>query len=340
MLKILRHKNVSKMVLWGILILILPAFVIWGAGEVGNDSDRPKSVGTIDGKKVSFDDFAGSVSSVRCQIFLSYFNNDKVLRELVSNQSLIGKIAWDRLIMLKEARRLKVRADNSEVIAYIRNHPLFLRNGTFDDQLYNYILRNNLSLDPRTFEEVVRENIAMQKMNSELTKDIVLTDEELAAYYKANNCRFRIAYVLLAEGDATEGAEDKYNKMMEAAAKDGKGFEAAAAEAGLQLQELPAFSRTDYLEGLGEAMPIAAVAAGMSRDGVSAPVMTRRGVIAFKLLDVEGFDQAKFNADKPEYSTKLLELKKNLALEMWLKGLEEANTLNIDLNEYEKYYRP
>jgi hypothetical protein len=61
--------------------------------------------------------------------------------------------------------------------------------------------------------------------------------------------------------------------------------------------------------------------------------------VVFKLLDVEGFDEAKFDKDKQECSKKLLELKKNLMLETWLRTLEKTNTLNIDLGEYEKYYR-
>lgn len=340
MLKILRHKNVSKIVLWGILILILPAFVIWGAGSMGKSGEKgPKFVGTIQGKNISFDQLAKAVAGIRCQIFLNYFNNPKVLEELSKNQSLIGKISWDRLIMLSEAKRLKIKAADADVVAYIRSHPLFLRSGKFDDALYAYILRNNLSLDPRTFEEIVRENITLQKMNESLTKDIAVSDDELGAYYRAENCKFKVAYAVIAEGDAVKDAGDIYKRLSEAMAKDNKGFDAACAELGLKIQETPLFSKTDYIEGLGEALPVAAEAAGMKKDQVSAPVTTRKGVIVFKLVGEEGFDQGKFDKEKSEYSKRVLELKKNMALELWLRQLEEINVLNIDLNEYEKYYR-
>ncbi len=340
MLKILRHKSVSKIVLWGILILVLPAFVIWGAGSMTKaKQDGPKFVGTIHGKNVSFDDFSKAVTGVRCQILLNYFNNQKVLGELLKNQPLIGKIAWDRLIMMNEAKRLKVKAKNDEVVAYIRSHPLFLRNGKFDEKLYAYILRNNLGLDARAFEEIVRENMAMQKMNESLTKDITVSDDELGAYYRAENSKFKVSYVLLTEGEDLSGADELYKKISDAITGDNKDFELACAEAGLKLQETPLFSKTDYIEGLGEALPVAAEAAGMKTGGVSSPVMTRKGVIIFRLTDEEGFDQAKFEEEKPEYSKRVLEMKKNIALEGWLRSLEQANVLNIDLDEFEKYYR-
>ena len=107
----------------------------------------------------------------------------------------------------------------------------------------------------------------------------------------------------------------------------------------LKLQESPLFSRTDYIEGLGEALPVAAEAAGMKKGDVSTPVKTRKGVIVFKLIDEEGFDKDKFTKEKPEYLKKVSELKKNAALEIWLRALEKVNTLNIDPAEYEKYYR-
>jgi len=340
MLKLLRHKNVSKIVLWGILILILPAFVIWGSGSLGKSGDKgPKFVGTIYGKKVSFDNFASAVSSVRCQIFLNYFNDQKVIGELLKNQPLIGKIAWDRLIMMKEAQRLKIKAGDKEVIAYIQSHPLFMRNGRFNEEMYNYILRNNLSLDPRTFEEIVRENIALQKMNDSLTKNITVSDDELVAYYRAENSKFKISYVLLAGREAAKNADLIYKKISDAMSIDKKDFELASVDAGLSLQETPLFSKTDYIEGLGEALPVAAESAGMKKGDVSGPVMTRKGVILFKLIDEEGFDQNKFTTEKPEYAKKVLALKKNMGLEAWLRGLEQSNTLNINLDEYEKYYK-
>ena len=89
---------------------------------------------------------------------------------------------------------------------------------------------------------------------------------------------------------------------------------------------------------MGEALPVAAEAAGMKKGGVSGPVMTRKGIIIFKLTDEEGFDQDKFAKEKPEYYKRILEMKKNMALEAWLRSLERVNTLNINLSEYEKYY--
>ncbi|MFH0764763.1 MAG: SurA N-terminal domain-containing protein [Candidatus Omnitrophota bacterium] len=191
MLKLMRNKKVTKFVLWGTLILILPAFVIWGAGSIGKSKEKgPTYAGLIDGKKISFDDFAGSLGAVRCQIFLNYFSQPQVLDAIMKNKEFSGKLAWDMLVMSREAKKRKIKVSDAEVITFIQGHPLFSRGGKFDDRIYEYILRNNLSVYPRSFEEIVRNNLAVQKMNNTLTKDIKVTDEEILDRYKIDNKDF------------------------------------------------------------------------------------------------------------------------------------------------------
>ena len=205
MLKVFRNKNVAKIVLWALLILILPAFVLWGTGNLGRGADKkgPAYVGTIENKKVSFDDFAKSVSSIRCQIVLNYFNNSKALDSLLKNKAFVGKLAWDRLIMLKKAGMARIRVPDSDVIKFITSHPLFLRNGRFDDRVYEYFLKNSLSLYPRNFEELIRETLMIQKLTDSLTKDIKVTDEEVLKDYEMDNSKFKISYILTPTSEFT-----------------------------------------------------------------------------------------------------------------------------------------
>jgi len=241
MLKLMRNKKVTKFVLWGTLILILPAFVIWGAGSISKSKEKgPKYVGIIDGKKVSFDDFAASLAAVRTQIFMNYFPQPKVMETIFTNKELMGKLAWDMLIMSSEAGKRKIKVSDAEIIGFIRGHPLFSRGGQFDDRMYQYILRNNLNIYPRNFEEITRDNLAIQKLNNMMTKDIIITDDEVLITYKKEN---------------------------------------------------------------------------------------------------EKFEEEKFNKDKAEFAKKVLLAKKNAYLEDWLRGVEQNAKLNIDLKDYEKYYR-
>ena len=180
MLKLLRSKHIMKAIFWALVILILPAFVLFGTGSIGRPSGEkgPSYAGTIDNKKVTFDEFADSITSLRCQITLNLFNQPQVLEAILKNKPLMGKMAWDRLIMAREAAKLKIKVKNDEVVTYIRSHPIFARGGRFDDNIYGYVLKNNFGLYPRNFEEIVRESLVIKKSNDLITKDVKAADEK------------------------------------------------------------------------------------------------------------------------------------------------------------------
>lgn len=398
MLKVFRNKNVAKIVLWGILILILPAFVLWGTGSGARGKDKgPSYVGLVNKKKVTFEEFSKSLASIRCQIVLNYFDKPQIIDMLLKNRPFMGRMAWDRIIMSREAKKMRIKVADGEVVKAIRSHPIFIRNGKFDSRIYGYVLRNNMGMDPRSFEETMRENIAIRKMSDDLTKNVTVSDNEVLERYREDNEKFRISYALISADDflekaeisetevksyyenhknefvlpdkasgegagmrlagfedvkdsirsflaenqakilAFEYAEDTYKKI-EAAVNNGASFESACAGAGIKKQETAPFSKSDYLEGIGEADNIVLAAVKLKKDEISRPIEVRKGSIIFKLAGMPSFDEENFKKEKEAYSKKALERKKDEALETWLRGLEKVNTLNIDLDNYEKYY--
>jgi len=178
MLKFFRKKNIARLVLWSLLILILPAFVLWGTGMGGSKNKGPTFVGVIDNRKVSFDDLGLSIMSIRGQILLNYFNQPEMMEKLSKNNPFIAKMAWDRLLMLKEANKNKIKVPDDELIRHIRSHPIFNRSGSFDDHIYAYVLKNNIGMSARVFEEMMRENMKIQRLQDTIAKDVKTADEK------------------------------------------------------------------------------------------------------------------------------------------------------------------
>ena len=401
MLKIFRAKHIAKIVLWCILIPVIFSFVLWGTGSLGrSDKNGPSYAGTIENNRVSFDDFAKSLSSIRCQIILNYFNNAKALEQLLKNKPFLGKLAWDRLIMLKKAKEARIRVSDADVVKFISSHPLFVRDGRFDDRVYEYFLKNSLGLYPRNFEEIIRENLMIQKMTETITKDVHITDDEVARDYERDNSKFKISYLLVPSADFTkqvkvsedevkdfyekhkqelvvpvkdaegketqkriasfeemketikpfllenkakplamESANKTYDKLNESMTKNKLSFEAAAAKLGLKTQESLAFIQSEYLENIGPADWIAAAAIKMKKDEISKPVEIRKGVLIFRVAEIQPFNQETFKKEKEDFTKKALGDKKNSYMEDWLRDREKSANLKIDLNDYDKYYK-
>ncbi|MDO8436465.1 MAG: peptidylprolyl isomerase [bacterium] len=399
MLKFFRQKNIAKIIFWFLVILILPAFVFWGTGSISGSKEKgPKFVGTIDNKKVTFEDLYRALTGIKCQIILNMFTQPERMDALFNNKPFMAKLAWDRLIMLKEAQKYKLNVSDDEVVAFIRSHPVFARNGEFDPKSYTYLLNYSFGLDPRGFEEAIRENLKIKKMGDMLTADLTVNDAEALQEYQKEHNKFRGSYILVdpakyvsgitideaalknyydehrrefilpkKEGAETQGetakfedikesikfhlteaktrvmaqkeAEEVYARISEMTAKDGLSFESASSKLGFEVKDTPLFARSDYLEGLGEAFPLVEKIVRLKPDGISDPVGVRRGIIIFQLKESQSTGEDEFEKAMEEYRTMALNSKRDKFLEEWLRKLEAAATLNIDFEDYEKYFR-
>jgi hypothetical protein len=207
MLNILRRKKIMKRILWGLAIIIIPAFVLWGAGGLTKRRSLYKYVGIIGDKKIPFDDFAKGVRDTEITLFLNYFNQPDVLRRLRNDRAFLNRLSWENLIMKEHARKNKISVTDDEVINFITSHPLFVRGGAFDDRSYKYILRNSLGLTPRAFEESVRIFLISVKYREEIVKGVTASDEEAREDYKKDFEKAKLYYVVIDKNDYKGGIE-------------------------------------------------------------------------------------------------------------------------------------
>jgi len=217
MLRQLRNKETAKKILIGLAAVIIPAFVLWGAGSATRQRRGPSFAGTIFGKKVSFDEYGQSWRAVKNEALMKYDNFDEIYKEL----DLEGE-AWIRMILLREAERYKIKASDEEVRQAIGSLPFFVRNNRFDMMLYEQGITNSLRVTPREFEEDIRGSIKIAKLANIVTEDIRASQEEILESYKEENEKIKIAYALLPVEDfsqdisvSEEDIESYYNANAE-----------------------------------------------------------------------------------------------------------------------------
>lgn len=197
MLTLLRRKKIAKKVLWALAAIIIPAFVLWGAGSLTKKKLPFKYVGTISGKKVSVDDFIKSSKEVQIGLFLSYFSQPDVLNKLQGDRKLLNRLAWENLILKAGAKNDGVSASDAEVIGFVTKHGLFARGSVFDEKLYTYILKNTLGMTPRTFEENVRGFLINAKYKDRIIKNVAVSEAELLGSYKNEFEKANLYYTVI-----------------------------------------------------------------------------------------------------------------------------------------------
>ena len=191
MLKILRNRKTAKKIWIGLAIIIIPAFALWGFGGAGGNKEESSSVGKIFGKNISGLEFKDSLVAVRTMAIMQF--GDK-LPEIEKYLNFEGQ-AWERLILLHEAKARRINVRDKEVIDEIQSAPYFQDKGGFSNKIYQETLRYVFRLQPRIFEEQTRQNLTLAKLYDKITQKLTLNDDQIHQEYLKANEELSIDYI-------------------------------------------------------------------------------------------------------------------------------------------------
>ena len=177
-----------KVFLWLMAILIIPSFILWGVGSSIRSYQKNREAGQIFRHRVSWDDYESSLRTV--EMLLSLSNVQEYAQFLNPND-----LAWDRLILLHEAKRRKIGISNEEVITTIQKIPAFQGEGSFDARRYEEILERAFRTTPHAFEEEVRNTLMLSKLREQVVAEVSLNEETLKEEYKNLLAKRKASYV-------------------------------------------------------------------------------------------------------------------------------------------------
>lgn len=202
--------------MWALAILIIPAFVIWGAGTSGKDkNNKPDYAGKIFGKKISYDDYYDMWNVARDYAVKSFGNNVPV--------EYINQMAWSRLILITEAKREKLAATDQEVIEKIASFPIFQRNGSFDKKLYKSMLQDTA----RAFEEKLRDDILLSKLKDKVTSFVKIDDEDAKNEYIKRFEKIKSSYALISFKESEKDVQYQDPELLDFYEKNKEAFKKA-----------------------------------------------------------------------------------------------------------------
>jgi peptidyl-prolyl cis-trans isomerase D len=193
MLKYLRKKGFSKKVLWFTAIVIILSFGVFGTAYLISDLGQSNYAGKIFGKKISLSEFDKTYRHVIIQSMIRYGDNFENVKAYLD---LEGQ-TWERLILLDETIRQRIKVSNEDVVQAISEYPFFQRDGQFDTLLYNNILNYVFKISPREFEEGTRDNIKFAKLFQQITLNAAISEYDILQAYKKKNEKAQVSYILV-----------------------------------------------------------------------------------------------------------------------------------------------
>ncbi|MEI6305541.1 MAG: SurA N-terminal domain-containing protein, partial [Deltaproteobacteria bacterium] len=207
-----------------VLSFVGTIFLVWGKG-----SDGPgRSLGyaaKVDGKRISLEEFQSSYQRIRNiyqQIYGQALSSDmeKVLG--------LKKIALDNLIdsrlVTKEAKAMGIKATDDEVAKSIESMQSFQKDGRFDFNLYQQLLKNS-RITAKDFEAGQKEELIIKKARQAIKDKVKVSDDEALAEYRKENDKIELEYVAFTPADVigevkpTEAELNDYLQKNQAAFK-------------------------------------------------------------------------------------------------------------------------
>ncbi len=192
MLKQLRDKKIAKKIWIGLAIIVVPAFIWWGSGSLRSPEDSgPTVAGKIFGRNVSFIELREAVDGVRTQMIMQFGDSFNEMQKYLD----IETQAWDRLLLLAQAKKSRIRVSDKETIEFIQKLPFLQSKGAFDQRTYEQALRWIFRTQARAFEEQIRQNLIISKLYDSLTASITVSDAEIKEEYEKNNEQISVSYL-------------------------------------------------------------------------------------------------------------------------------------------------
>lgn len=216
------HKLIQSRLLWGVFAtLIIFSFVVWGSGigmGEARDTSARKTIGTLDGRKVTEADLRDARAHVYLSVALATLSAPRDLPD-----DRLREAAIRRLVLLDEARRLNLRVGDEEVMAQVREIPLFQQGGAYQPAVYTQFvhgfLQERLGMTERFFLDHVRQELLVQRVRIMATDAVIVPPIDSERVYQLLHDRFTVEYARVppaAVADSAEVSEEAAKAFFEA----------------------------------------------------------------------------------------------------------------------------
>jgi peptidyl-prolyl cis-trans isomerase D len=189
--KLIVSKALRRRVNWIIAaILILPFVLFFHTSLQSPIKGAGGIAGELFGKPVSWETFQRELQWVRTQ-WESRFEGD--LPEGMDR--LLAPSAWERLMLLAEAKRLRLGVSDRKLAEFIQQLPPFQENGRFVPERYRRYLAA-IGTNPQAFEELLRHDLLIEQLLKSRKADVAVTDDEILSAYQQAHERVRVSLIL------------------------------------------------------------------------------------------------------------------------------------------------
>ncbi|HUI06018.1 MAG TPA: peptidyl-prolyl cis-trans isomerase [Verrucomicrobiae bacterium] len=203
-------RKYAPWILAGVLLLLLPGFVLLFS-PTGSVKREISGLPTIGGKPINPAEFQREKTVVTAQLIM---RRGRELSRTAEVEDDLNIDTAQRLLLMRKAKELGIRASDDDVVRQIRAQPVFLNaQRQFDPGRYQrfVIYLNNLGVSETMLEEIMREQVMLGRLRALVVAGEEVTPTELKLNYVPLHEQTTIDYVEFDLADYKEPITIKEN---------------------------------------------------------------------------------------------------------------------------------
>ena len=190
----LMRKHAGSWLIKVVLGVIVVVFIFWGVGSYR--AQRGNRVAVVNGEVISLEQYRDVYDKLMDQYRrqLGSSLDQKLLKTLGLKRQALDQLI-DRSLLFQKADQLGLHVTKEALVRAIQKMAAFQHNGRFDPRRYQKILAVN-RMTPEMFEESIRQDLLMEKMQGFILGSIKVSDPEALESFKWREEKINLEYVV------------------------------------------------------------------------------------------------------------------------------------------------
>ena len=169
-----------------ILALVLIPFALFGIDSYLNQAGNNLSIAKVDGYKIALPEYNRAIENVRNRMMSEGKKVDPAMFDSFEfKESVVDGLITKQLIN-NDIKKSQFKITDQQLSQYIIGMPDFQKAGKFSQELYDKVLQNN-QLNPKKFEESIRNDLLIQQVRDGLQKLTFIPPNNLTETLKATS---------------------------------------------------------------------------------------------------------------------------------------------------------
>jgi peptidyl-prolyl cis-trans isomerase D len=137
------------------------------------------------------------------QMQQQHYPDNPLIENLIEQR--IGQQLVQQQVLLAEAEKLGIHATSDDVVQYLHTGQagqVLFPNGKFiGTDMYTRLIADRFDLSVAEFEDNVRNDIAMRRLQAFITSGVTVSDQEVRDTYRKSNIKIKFDYAVIAADD-------------------------------------------------------------------------------------------------------------------------------------------